>query len=133
VNEQSQKHLDRILNEGIKPQGETLAPIIAKGDVAVIVFEPSPETVGALKMLGWDGETGAFRLSNSKRKQIAASSEQRGDWVTAKWLRSSLCFRPARHAPGEPDGRGLLPRAWFCRGRVAELGHKTARAARRAG
>jgi hypothetical protein len=89
VNEQSQKHLDRILNEGIKPQGETLAPIIAKGDVAVIVFEPSPETVGALKMLGWDGETGAFRLSNSKRKQIAASSEQRGDWVTAKWLRSS--------------------------------------------
>ncbi len=83
--QESEALLRRLLDEGIKPYTDDLAPILVAGDVAIVVFEPAKtdaEMMAALRAMGWDGKTPVFRMSNGYRKRLARNS----DAVTAAWL-----------------------------------------------
>ena len=85
MSDDSMKLLNRILDEGIKPYTEELAPIIADGDVAIVVFEPADDVKPALRAAGWDGRAHVLRMPNGYRKRLARSS----DAVTRAWLTRS--------------------------------------------
>jgi hypothetical protein len=77
----------RILSLGVRPHAETLAPIAADGDVAVVVFEPEHAVIEVLQHMGWDGRSAVLRISGDASERWAADCARRGDAVTAQWLR----------------------------------------------
>jgi hypothetical protein len=77
--------LERILEQGIKPHADAIAPIVIDGEgVAVVVFEPALEAVTAAQHYGWDGKAKVFKLDARKAQ---------GDSITARWFSSG---RPGR-------------------------------------
>jgi hypothetical protein len=77
----------RLDEQVLKPNALEIARIIAKGDIAAVIFEPSELACTAGRKLGWNCERPYFRLSNRCRKQLARNMEQSyGDKATARWL-----------------------------------------------
>lgn len=86
--EKVQEFLDRLLNEGIKPDSKLLTKIFLTNAVAIVVFEPGPELIDHLRRIyGWKGEP-CFRMITNHRKALAATLDEIGDSVSARWLLS---------------------------------------------
>jgi len=71
----------RLLNEGVKPYAEELAPILAAGKIAIVVFEPNESAKPVFRAMGWDGKAAVFPMSNAVRERLAKI-----DTVTAAWV-----------------------------------------------
>lgn len=80
---------DWIIGEGIEPHVNIIRPIVAGGDVAVVVFNVLPELQDSARALGWDGQAPAFRLSSGMRRRFADGLEGMGDVLAATWLRAN--------------------------------------------
>ena len=80
------EEMNRLLDDGIKPHVEAIAPIAMKGGIAVVVFEPSAELQSALRNIGWDGAVAVFELSPARASAIADECAKLGDRVTQAWL-----------------------------------------------
>ena len=75
--------LERLRKEMFVRHVEEIAPIISRGGVAVVVFEPSQAAKAALQFgFDWTGEP-VFRLSNAARKRLVHSK------AAARWLDST--------------------------------------------
>lgn len=82
----SQNLLNRLLKEGIRPHADSIAPIIADGDVAVVAFEPMKTGKKALRALGWNGRDPVFRLGHHHAKRMAQNLISQGDIAGGEWL-----------------------------------------------
>ncbi|MEJ7735146.1 MAG: hypothetical protein WKG00_38910 [Polyangiaceae bacterium] len=80
------EEMNRLLDDGIKPHIEAIAPIAMNGRIAVVVFQPGAELQGALRNIGWDGTAAVFELSPARASAMAAESAKLGDSVTQAWL-----------------------------------------------
>ena len=80
------KILDRLLDEGIKPHATEIAEIVADGDLAALMFEPSEQAKQAVQSLGWDGQAAAFKVAGERAKALAVQLRKVGDTATAAWL-----------------------------------------------
>ncbi len=100
---------DRLLDLGIKPHAEEIAAIAAKGDVAVVVFEPDPSIADALNTIGWDGESHVFRLSNNAKRRLVAGLDK----VTMRWLNRKAGVRVFLFVQGGNLLVNLDERGWF--------------------
>lgn len=74
----------RLLEQGIKPHADELAPIMISGEVAVLAFEPDVALEPALRAVGWNARA-VFRLATRWRTRLAQGS----DPVTRAWLARS--------------------------------------------
>ena len=83
----SKAAMDRLL-DGMKASAEELAPIIARGHLAVFIFEPGELALKAATMMGWDGRCTAFRPHRKSLEALARNLDSRGDRIAARWLRS---------------------------------------------
>ncbi|MBI5477329.1 MAG: hypothetical protein HY906_00650 [Deltaproteobacteria bacterium] len=72
-----------LVERAIKPNAEAIAPIVARGKIAVVVFEPHDEE--PIRNLGWDGESPVFQLAEATAERMAQTMH--GDRVTQRWLR----------------------------------------------
>jgi hypothetical protein len=72
-----------VVGEVIMPHADEIGAICARGDVAVIVFEPSDDAGTFARTLGWNGESPVFRMSNARKRAVADGS----DAVTSAWLK----------------------------------------------
>jgi hypothetical protein len=80
------EEMNRLLEDGIKPHIEAIAPIAMNGGIAVVVFEPGAELRDALRNIGWDGTAAVFELSAARAGAMASESAKLGDSVTQAWL-----------------------------------------------
>jgi hypothetical protein len=79
---------ERFITEAFDPSEVEINRAHSVGRVAVVAFEVvQPEALETLRMLGWDGTTKAFALSNGMAKRYAHALLAQGDAVAAKWLR----------------------------------------------
>jgi len=85
--------MDRLLSEGIHAHAQDIAPIIANGGIAVVVYKPHDLAREAARAVGWDGESATFKLSNAARQRLIASLLRRDDAVTCRWLRGNRAGR----------------------------------------
>jgi len=85
--------LEDLLEHGIKEHVDQLVPIFARGDVAVLVYRPTPEGERTALALGWDRKPLAFALEAEAREICARQFEFCGDSVTAGWLRRPRASR----------------------------------------
>jgi hypothetical protein len=72
--------LERLVKEGIEPNANAVAEIAARGEIAVVVFEPSDEWKDALRVHGWTGEA-VFPMSEWMRRAMSTT-----DLVTERWV-----------------------------------------------
>ena len=108
----TQKYLDRLLDEGIKPNAQKIAPIFLSQDVALLFFNPGPgsDVRKAAKLMGWKGREIEVRRMPEAMAQMLAASLMPGD-PAAGWLlhrrqgrvfvvmeSGTLCVN---HVPGE--------------------------------
>jgi hypothetical protein len=77
---------NRLLEKGIKPHVDELTRIVARGRIAVVVFEPDlsiPLTVQFLDSLGWEKRT-VFEMPKSAIKNMSKSDHVTKAWLTRK-------------------------------------------------
>lgn len=72
---ETQKFLDDLLENGIKPHQQTLAEIALRGEVAVIAYKPDPMAFDALDALGWKKRP-AFAVTRTRMREIAEQTPQ---------------------------------------------------------
>ena len=80
------EEMNQLLDDGIKPHVEAIAPIAMNGGIAVVVFEPDAELRDALRNIGWDGTAAVFELSAGRAAAMAEGCARLGDTVTQAWL-----------------------------------------------
>ena len=93
--EETKTIFDRILEEGIKPNVETIARAHANGEVAIVFFEVAaddPESKEGAKALGWLGSLCECVPMNRTRAEALANALPQVD-PAARWLRGR---RPGR-------------------------------------
>ena len=79
---------ERLNRECLIPHTEEIAKIIATGEVAIAVFEPTEKAKIALRTMGSKGKA-VFRLSDSWRTQLAQLWEKQcNDKTGAHWLKN---------------------------------------------
>jgi hypothetical protein len=79
---------ERFIAEAFEPNEVEINRAHSFGRLAVVAFEVvQPEALETLRMLGWDGATKAFALSNGLAKRYAHALLAQGDAIAAKWLR----------------------------------------------
>jgi hypothetical protein len=89
----SAKVLDAIFTHGIKPHADAIAEVVESGDIAIVVHRLRPDVERNARALGWDGVSPVFRMTESTRARMIASSEAIADTVTARWLRAKRTGR----------------------------------------
>ncbi len=85
---QNQDQINRALHQDCR----AIAEIVLNGGVAVVVYEPDPENLPALRDFGWDGKSAVFKLRWSGALRMAQGCAEVGDHVTGRWL-----FRRGTH------------------------------------
>jgi len=71
--------MTRILEQGIKPHLDALAPILARGDIAVVFYEC--HDLKMARRWGWRRDRPAFEMPERLRHLL-----MRSDQVTRRWL-----------------------------------------------
>ena len=80
------RFLDEFLAEAIKPQWDAIEPIIDTGEIAVVVWNLDVQSSKAANMIGWDGKTSVFPMTQAVRRKMAAGCASLGDDITGRWL-----------------------------------------------
>ncbi|HMI82551.1 MAG TPA: hypothetical protein VK550_00590 [Polyangiaceae bacterium] len=75
----TQKLMDRVLEQGIKPHAGEIAEIGLSGRFACVVFEPGPAVREALKKWGRSEEK-VFPLSSGQVRALAQTDEAARRW-----------------------------------------------------
>ncbi len=82
--------LHRLVNDGIEPHAEAMAPIHRDGDTVVAFFDVAPASGGDARALGWTGRNGVSRLTqataNALANELESTLPESGSQI--EWLRS---------------------------------------------
>jgi len=74
--------LNKLLEDGLKPHAAAIAEIAMRGDIAVVLFEPSWGGIDAARVLGRSGSEMVFAINRTRaRKHLSGA-----DHITAKWV-----------------------------------------------
>ena len=86
--ETKQELMDRIVKKGFGENAEAIMPIIARNEIAVVVFELDPANWSAARDFGWDGKSPVFKMSKSLIKNFARGIRANfpDDKATPRWL-----------------------------------------------
>lgn len=82
--EEADNLLERLRRWVLLPNAEAIAPIIERGDIAGVVFNPTDPDLA--RSWGWDGATPVFRISSGVRKRVVRRFREMGDKVSERWF-----------------------------------------------
>ena len=71
-----------LIDQAVEPHAATIAEIHARGEIAVVVHKPVRRVAVGARMLGWNGEVGAFGIA----QRVARDWLAHVDDVTARWV-----------------------------------------------
>jgi hypothetical protein len=83
--ERQRRHMQRILDEGIKPHATRIAEVcFGNGGLAVVVFELDEKSQSGLRQHGWRGEP-VFPMPETMRRALTETDHITGPWVAQRW------------------------------------------------
>ncbi len=77
----AERLLNKLLDEAIKPHAVKIAEIAARGEIAVVAFEPSEMGLTALETMGRRNGEPVFALNRTRAMRLLGET----DPVTKRW------------------------------------------------
>jgi hypothetical protein len=93
--EQEDDVLERLLEDGIKREGQAIATIWVENELPVLVFELAPGRKDRAHFFGWDGNNSVFPIAPEARAELVARLRSLPQNPVAKHYADIIEHQPA--------------------------------------
>lgn len=79
-------NLENSIDSAMGKHAREILHIFISGRIPVLVIDPAPDTLEALRVMGWDGTAELFEMRPRAVRKMARSCAEVDDPVTVRWL-----------------------------------------------